>query len=290
LTVQASCQRQRLWPNDLQLLFGEVRPFAENLRILEGGENLTLGSRKLEVVYTPGHASHTSVTSTRGRRRLRRRHGGRAHRGNSFVMPPLLRGHRSGIWDTSSPPSWSANRRGFSHTLRLFEILRASCCSEGFTAGALTAEILRTAPAIRAIDSFMSARMRNLQYLPAGEADPTPSRQLESSPRPRGICANAPPRFLNCTLDFCYSTRTQRLRAFRGGTSSEPATVCCWRGQRSRRAESAREQINELLRALPSDLCRDCTALDRVQQVLVFHKFTKEARSRRSACAAVPGR
>ncbi len=48
---------QRLWPNDLQLLFGEALPVpAENLRILEGGENLTLGSRKLEVVYTPGHA------------------------------------------------------------------------------------------------------------------------------------------------------------------------------------------------------------------------------------------
>ncbi len=31
---------------------------AENLRILEGGETLTLGSSKLEVVYTPGHASH----------------------------------------------------------------------------------------------------------------------------------------------------------------------------------------------------------------------------------------
>src|SRR5258707_3367164 len=31
---------------------------AENLRVLDGGETLTLGSRKLEVVYTPGHASH----------------------------------------------------------------------------------------------------------------------------------------------------------------------------------------------------------------------------------------
>jgi glyoxylase-like metal-dependent hydrolase (beta-lactamase superfamily II) len=49
----------RLWPNELQVLFGETIPVpAENLRILEGGETLTLGSRKLEVVYTPGHASH----------------------------------------------------------------------------------------------------------------------------------------------------------------------------------------------------------------------------------------
>ena len=49
----------RLWPNELQQLFGETLPVpAENLRILEGGETLTLGSSKLEVVYTPGHASH----------------------------------------------------------------------------------------------------------------------------------------------------------------------------------------------------------------------------------------
>ncbi len=50
---------QRLWPNDLQRLFGETLPVpAENLHIVEGGETLTLGSRQVEVVYTPGHASH----------------------------------------------------------------------------------------------------------------------------------------------------------------------------------------------------------------------------------------
>src|SRR2546430_3320229 len=50
---------ERLWPNELQRLFGEALPVpAENLRILEGGEDLKLGSRKVEVVYTPGHASH----------------------------------------------------------------------------------------------------------------------------------------------------------------------------------------------------------------------------------------
>jgi glyoxylase-like metal-dependent hydrolase (beta-lactamase superfamily II) len=49
----------RLWPNDLQQLFGDAIPVAaENLRILEGGETITLGSRKIEVAYTPGHASH----------------------------------------------------------------------------------------------------------------------------------------------------------------------------------------------------------------------------------------
>jgi glyoxylase-like metal-dependent hydrolase (beta-lactamase superfamily II) len=49
----------RLWGDDLKFLFGETLPVPrENLRILEGGETLTLGGRKLDVVYTPGHASH----------------------------------------------------------------------------------------------------------------------------------------------------------------------------------------------------------------------------------------
>src|SRR5712692_6353028 len=49
----------RLWPDTLHQLFGETLPVpAENLRILQGGEPLKLGARKLDVVYTPGHASH----------------------------------------------------------------------------------------------------------------------------------------------------------------------------------------------------------------------------------------
>ena len=49
----------RLWPDTLHQLFGHTLPVPkENLHILEGGETLTLGSRKLEVAHTPGHASH----------------------------------------------------------------------------------------------------------------------------------------------------------------------------------------------------------------------------------------
>jgi glyoxylase-like metal-dependent hydrolase (beta-lactamase superfamily II) len=49
----------RLWPDTLHQLFGETLPVPEeNLRILQGGETLKLGARKLDVVYTPGHASH----------------------------------------------------------------------------------------------------------------------------------------------------------------------------------------------------------------------------------------
>jgi glyoxylase-like metal-dependent hydrolase (beta-lactamase superfamily II) len=49
----------RLWPGQLSFLFGETIPvpFA-NLRILQGGETLSLGARSLQVLYTPGHAAH----------------------------------------------------------------------------------------------------------------------------------------------------------------------------------------------------------------------------------------
>jgi glyoxylase-like metal-dependent hydrolase (beta-lactamase superfamily II) len=50
---------ERLWPGELGHLFGETLPVPfGNLRVLKGGETLALGSRNLEVVYTPGHASH----------------------------------------------------------------------------------------------------------------------------------------------------------------------------------------------------------------------------------------
>jgi glyoxylase-like metal-dependent hydrolase (beta-lactamase superfamily II) len=49
----------RLWGDELKILFGETLPVPpENLRIMEGAQTLTLGSRKLDVVHTPGHASH----------------------------------------------------------------------------------------------------------------------------------------------------------------------------------------------------------------------------------------
>jgi glyoxylase-like metal-dependent hydrolase (beta-lactamase superfamily II) len=49
----------RLWGDGLPLLFGETLPVPEqNIHILEGGETVSLGERKFEVLYTPGHASH----------------------------------------------------------------------------------------------------------------------------------------------------------------------------------------------------------------------------------------
>jgi glyoxylase-like metal-dependent hydrolase (beta-lactamase superfamily II) len=50
---------ERLWPGELVHLFGETLPVPfGSLRMLKGGETLALGSRNLDVVYTPGHASH----------------------------------------------------------------------------------------------------------------------------------------------------------------------------------------------------------------------------------------
>lgn len=79
----------RLWPNDLQQLFGETVPVpAENLRILEGGETIALGSRTIAVAYTPGHASHhvSYFENLEGTAFVGDTTGVRIE-GHSFVMP-----------------------------------------------------------------------------------------------------------------------------------------------------------------------------------------------------------
>jgi glyoxylase-like metal-dependent hydrolase (beta-lactamase superfamily II) len=49
----------RLWGNDLPRLFGETLPVPEqNIQILDGAETVMVGTRKIDVIYTPGHASH----------------------------------------------------------------------------------------------------------------------------------------------------------------------------------------------------------------------------------------
>ena len=49
----------RLYGGDLKPLYGDCLPVpASNLRPLEGGEQVTVGQVKLDVFYTPGHASH----------------------------------------------------------------------------------------------------------------------------------------------------------------------------------------------------------------------------------------
>jgi glyoxylase-like metal-dependent hydrolase (beta-lactamase superfamily II) len=171
---------QRLWPNELQLLFGETLPVpGENLRILEGGETLTLGSGKLEVVYTPGHASHhvsyfdhqegvAFVGDTTGVR----------IEGQSYVMPATPPPDIDiGIWNTSlaailerNPSRLYLTHFGFSenpaeHILLFRERLHKWA--------ALAEEIIRsTSSDSAAMDSFMSAtRAEIAQHLPTGEVE-----------------------------------------------------------------------------------------------------------------------
>src|SRR5438132_1656619 len=171
---------QRLWPNDLQRLFGETLPVpAENLHILEGGETLRLGSRKVEVIYTPGHASHhvSYFEKAEGVAFVGDTAGVRIE-GNSFAMPATPPPDIDlGIWDTSfaailkcKPARLFLTHFGYSdnppeHILLFRERLHRWA--------ALTAEILRTAASdSAAMDVFMSATYAEIsQHLPAGEAD-----------------------------------------------------------------------------------------------------------------------
>ena len=171
---------QRLWPNDLQRLFGEVLPVpAENFRILEGGETLTLGSRRLEVVYTPGHASHhVSYFDNKEGVAFVGDTTGVCIEGNSFVMPATPPPDIDlGIWDSSfaailerKPERLFLTHFGYSDDpsehIRLFR-------ERLHRWAALAAENLRTAASdSAAMEGFMSATYAEIsQHLPAGEAD-----------------------------------------------------------------------------------------------------------------------
>jgi glyoxylase-like metal-dependent hydrolase (beta-lactamase superfamily II) len=171
---------QRLWPNDLQRLFGETLPVpAENVRILEGGETLTLGARQVEVVYTPGHASHhvSYFDKAEGVAFVGDTTGVRIE-GNSFVMPATPPPDIDlGIWDKSfaailerMPARLFLTHFGYSdnpseHILSFRERLHRWA--------ALAEEILRTAASdSAAMDSFMSAIYAEIsEHLPGDEAD-----------------------------------------------------------------------------------------------------------------------
>src|SRR5438067_1879228 len=49
----------RLWPGEMDRLWGEFLPVpADRLEVLKGGERIEAGGRRLDIAYTPGHASH----------------------------------------------------------------------------------------------------------------------------------------------------------------------------------------------------------------------------------------
>src|SRR2546430_3604496 len=171
---------QRLWPNDLQRLFGETFPVpAENLRVLEGGETLTLGSRQVEVVYTPGHASHhvSYFDRAEGVAFVGDTAGVRIE-GNAFAMPATPTPDIDlGIWDTCfaailerKPARLFLTPFGYSdnpseHILHFRELLHRWA--------PLTASILATAASdSAAMDAFMAATYAEIsEHLPADEAD-----------------------------------------------------------------------------------------------------------------------
>jgi glyoxylase-like metal-dependent hydrolase (beta-lactamase superfamily II) len=170
----------RLWPDNLDELFGEALPVAEsNLRILEGRETITLGSRKIEVAYTPGHASHhvSYFDNVEGVAFVGDTTGIRIE-GHSYVMPATpppdidLR-----LWDSSfatilerKPKRLFLTHFGFSenpaaHIAQFRERLHRWMET--------TEKILQTAENdSRAMDSFMAAMRAEIgEHLPAEEVE-----------------------------------------------------------------------------------------------------------------------
>jgi glyoxylase-like metal-dependent hydrolase (beta-lactamase superfamily II) len=53
---------ERIYGEDMERLWGRVLPIPEgNLKVLQGGETIEPGGRRIEVSYAPGHASHHVV-------------------------------------------------------------------------------------------------------------------------------------------------------------------------------------------------------------------------------------
>jgi glyoxylase-like metal-dependent hydrolase (beta-lactamase superfamily II) len=170
----------RLWPDSLQQLFGETVPVsAENLRILEGGEMIALGSRRIEVAYTPGHASHhvSYFESIDGVAFVGDTTGIRME-GHSFVMPATPPPDIDlEIWDSSfktilerKPKRLFLTHFGFSdnppaHIAQFRERLHRWM--------GITEKILQSATSdTAAMESFIStARTEIAQHLPADEVE-----------------------------------------------------------------------------------------------------------------------
>lgn len=170
----------RLWPNDLQRLFGEMLPVpAANLRILEGGETIALGSRKMGVAYTPGHASHhvSYFENLEGVAFVGDTTGVRIQ-GHSFVMPATPPPDIDlEIWEGSfqtilerKPKRLFLTHFGFSenpsqHIAQFRERLHRWM--------AVTMEILRSAPSdAAAMETFMFRMRADIaEHLPADEVE-----------------------------------------------------------------------------------------------------------------------
>jgi glyoxylase-like metal-dependent hydrolase (beta-lactamase superfamily II) len=80
----------RLYGQDMDRLWGEVRPVAETrIRVLKGGETLSVAGREVLVAYTPGHASHhVSFFDTASRMAFVGDTAGIRRESGAYVMPP----------------------------------------------------------------------------------------------------------------------------------------------------------------------------------------------------------
>ena len=80
----------RLYGQDMDRLWGEVKPVPlERMRIVAGGETLTVAGREVQVAYTPGHASHhVSYLDTASRVAFVGDTAGIRRGSGSYVMPP----------------------------------------------------------------------------------------------------------------------------------------------------------------------------------------------------------
>ncbi len=80
----------RLYGQDMDRLWGDVRPVpAKNLKIVEGGETITVAGREVRIAYTAGHASHhVSYFDTASRVAFVGDTAGIRRGSGSYVMPP----------------------------------------------------------------------------------------------------------------------------------------------------------------------------------------------------------
>jgi glyoxylase-like metal-dependent hydrolase (beta-lactamase superfamily II) len=79
----------RLYGEKMDFLYGHVLPVPqENLRPLAGGETVGVGNRKLDILYTPGHASHhLAFWDAHERTAFVGDVGGITVEGDTFIMP-----------------------------------------------------------------------------------------------------------------------------------------------------------------------------------------------------------
>jgi glyoxylase-like metal-dependent hydrolase (beta-lactamase superfamily II) len=80
----------RLYGQDMDRLWGEVKPVAaRSLRVVEGGETLSIVGREVKVAYTPGHASHhVSYLDTASRVAFVGDTAGIRRGSGTYVLPP----------------------------------------------------------------------------------------------------------------------------------------------------------------------------------------------------------